>query len=581
MLRKKGFETTIAASGEEAVRLIKAAPQDVVILDIKMEGMDGHATLSEIKRIAPDTRVIMLTGHGNADSAIISRERAAFDYLTKPCGMDLLAMKINEAYAAKTRGSDRAEKTAGDVMINIADYTTVSVDESVREAVRKLMDSFKSLVSSNRLMETGHRSLLVFEPNQNLVGVLGIMDLIQAVRPAYLSDSRSDMSKSIHFSPLFWGGWAGLFSIQLEALAEKKVGELMSEPPPTIEGNASLLEVADLMFRTQKRRLIVTEGKKVIGISVAVGLLIWLLPTPEGLSPRAHRFLALLTTIVILWTSEAIPIGVTSILVGCGLIIFDVQSSKAAWEPYANRTVVFVFFILMLGVILGQTSIPNRLMAYILKVGGTKVRRLSFTLCMGATFMAAWAHDATITIILLYAMIPLFLKMGLTADKSNSFTKHFMFMIPLSAACGGGATFLGSGRSPASAELLGVITGYHIGFMEYMWYQFVPPLFLGLTTWLAVWIIYPPKVKELPSELAIAKMPPMAKNEKILSWLIGLTMALWFLTDVTKIHVSAVGGLFIVVCMVFNVIDWKRCLAEYPWNPIAISAVDAFMVDQG
>ena len=55
LLRKKGFETTIAASGEEALRLIKDAPQDVVILDIKMEGMDGHSTLSEIKRIAPDT----------------------------------------------------------------------------------------------------------------------------------------------------------------------------------------------------------------------------------------------------------------------------------------------------------------------------------------------------------------------------------------------------------------------------------------------------------------------------------------------------------------------------------------------
>jgi sodium-dependent dicarboxylate transporter 2/3/5 len=309
---------------------------------------------------------------------------------------------------------------------------------------------------------------------------------------------------------------------------------------------------------------------KWIGISVAVGLLIWLLPTPEALPPRAHRFLAFLTTIVILWTSEAIPIGVTSILVGCGLIIFNIQPSKAAWEPYANRTVVFVFFIIMLGVILGQTSIPNRLMGYILKIGGTNVKRLSFTLCMGATFLAAWTHDATITIILLYAMLPMFLKMGLTADKSNSFTKHFMFMIPLGSACGGGATFLGSGRSPASAELLGVITGYHVGFMEYMLYQFVPSLFLGLATWLAVYIIYPPKIKRLPAEVAIGKMPPMTRNEKILTFVIGVTFVLWFMTDLTKIHVSAIGGLFIVVCMVFNVVSWKRCLAEYPWNPIMV-----------
>ncbi|MGD9824935.1 SLC13 family permease [Desulfobacter sp.] len=309
---------------------------------------------------------------------------------------------------------------------------------------------------------------------------------------------------------------------------------------------------------------------KWIVISIAAGVLIWLIPTPADLGVRGHAFLALLATVVLLWTSEAIPIGVTSILVGCGLIIFNIQSSKAAWEPYANRSVVFVFFIIMLGVMLGQTTIPNRLMSYILKIGGRNVKRLSFTLCMGATFLAAWTHDATITIILLYAMMPMFLKMGLTADKSNSFTKHFMFMIPLGSACGGGATFLGSGRSPASAELLFQITGYNIGFMEYMLYQFVPSMALGLATWLAVWIIYPPKIKELPLELAVEKMPPMEKKEKQLAWILAGTFVLWFLTDITKIHVSAIGGLFIVVCMVFNVVDWKRCLAEYPWNPIMV-----------
>jgi sodium-dependent dicarboxylate transporter 2/3/5 len=309
---------------------------------------------------------------------------------------------------------------------------------------------------------------------------------------------------------------------------------------------------------------------KWIAISIGVGLAIWLLPTPEALGARGHGFLALLATIVLLWTSEAIPIGVTAIGAGCGMIIFNIQSSKAAWEPYANRTVIFVFFIIMLGVMLGQTSIPNRLMTYILKIGGTNVKRLSFIMCMGATFLAAWTHDATITIILLYAMMPLFLKMGLTPDKSNSFTKHFMFMIPLGAACGGGATFLGSGRSPASAELLGQITGYNIGFMEYMLYQFVPSMALGLATWLAVWIMYPPKIKELPAEIAIEKMPPMSKNEKILSWILFVTFILWFLTDLTKIHVSAIGGLFIVVCMAFKVVDWKKCLDEYPWNPIMV-----------
>ena len=64
LLTRRGFVTTMAASGEEALSMIKKTPQDVVILDVKMEGMDGHAVLAEIKKIAPETQVIMLTGHG-------------------------------------------------------------------------------------------------------------------------------------------------------------------------------------------------------------------------------------------------------------------------------------------------------------------------------------------------------------------------------------------------------------------------------------------------------------------------------------------------------------------------------------
>jgi solute carrier family 13 (sodium-dependent dicarboxylate transporter), member 2/3/5 len=332
----------------------------------------------------------------------------------------------------------------------------------------------------------------------------------------------------------------------------------------SMEINVAQLEEAGGTVKSQMHAF------KWVGISLAVGLIIWLLPTPEGLSANGHRFLALLGTVILLWTSEAIPIGVTAILVGCGMVVFNIQPVAKVWQPYANQSVVFVFFIIMLGVMLGQTTLPNRIMSGLLKMGGTKVKRLSFTLCMGATFMAAWTHDATITIVLLYAMMPMFLKMGLTPDKSNNFTKHFMFVIPLGSACGGGGTFLGSGRSPVSAELLGQITGYNIGFMEYALYQFVPSMLLGLATWLAIWIIYPPKIKELPAEIAIEKMPPMTRNEKFLTWILVVTFILWFFTDLTKIHITAVGGLFIVVCIMFNVVDWKKCLEEYPWNPIMV-----------
>jgi DNA-binding response OmpR family regulator len=266
LLNKKGFETTIAASGEEAIEIIKESPQDVVILDVKMGGMDGHAALAEIKKIAPETQVIMLTGHGNLESAISSRDLAAFDYLNKPCDIDLLAIKINEAYAVRQSKVVQAEKKVKDIMTDINDYMTVSVNTTVKEAIMELLNSLNELVTSSRIRETGQRALLVFDEKKNLSGILSIKDLIKEVRPFYLSIPKSSMAESVRFSHVMTSGWDELFTIQLKALADKKVGELTLEPTPMIDENANLMEVADKLFNTKQTRLIVTSGKKAVGI---------------------------------------------------------------------------------------------------------------------------------------------------------------------------------------------------------------------------------------------------------------------------------------------------------------------------
>jgi CBS domain-containing protein len=235
-------------------------------LDVKMGGIDGHAALAQIKKIAPETQVIMLTGHGNLDSAVSSRDLAAFDYLNKPCDIDLLAIKINEAYAVRQSKAVQTEKKVRDIMTSIDNYTTVSVNTTVREAIDKLMNSLSEIVSSSRIREAGHRSLLVFDEKRTLVGILSIKDLIKGVRPFYLSTPQSSMAESVRFYHVFSGTWSGLFSIQMKALADKKVGELDLEVPQMIDENANLMEVAELLYQTQKTRLIVTSGNKVTGI---------------------------------------------------------------------------------------------------------------------------------------------------------------------------------------------------------------------------------------------------------------------------------------------------------------------------
>ena len=101
-LRKRNLKVTGASSGEEALRVLSETPVDVVVLDVRMPGMDGIEALREIKKIDPLLQVIMLTGHANVEVAIEGMELGAFDYLMKPADMDELLYKIQDAYKAKS-----------------------------------------------------------------------------------------------------------------------------------------------------------------------------------------------------------------------------------------------------------------------------------------------------------------------------------------------------------------------------------------------------------------------------------------------------------------------------------------------
>ncbi|MBU0985862.1 MAG: response regulator [Proteobacteria bacterium] len=263
LLTRKGFDTTIAASGEEAIQILRKEPQDVVVLDIKMPGIDGHEALKQIKKIRPETQVIMLTGHGTTDSAKATLDFGAYDYLNKPCDIDILALKINDAYKFMFKDVERAEKTAEDIMIHIEDYTTISADSTVKEAIQQLMRSFESLISTGRVMETGHRSILVFDKSNELIGIVSILDLIESLRPAYLSAPKPSMADSMQYSSMFW---TGLFTAQAKVLAQKKISEVMAPSPKRMDVNSNLMEVADFMFCENIRRLLITRSGKVVGV---------------------------------------------------------------------------------------------------------------------------------------------------------------------------------------------------------------------------------------------------------------------------------------------------------------------------
>jgi DNA-binding NtrC family response regulator len=100
-LRKRHLEVRDVENGLKAIETVKETPFDIAVIDVKMPGMDGLETLRQIKQINPLIEVIMLTGHASVESGIEGMRSGAFDYLMKPCDINDLVQKIEDAFQRK------------------------------------------------------------------------------------------------------------------------------------------------------------------------------------------------------------------------------------------------------------------------------------------------------------------------------------------------------------------------------------------------------------------------------------------------------------------------------------------------
>ncbi len=97
ILEYEKYEVDLAEDGNKGIEMIRSAEYDVVLCDIKMPGLDGIEVLERVVVLAPDTPVVMISGHGNIDTAVDSIKKGAFDYIEKPLDLNRLLITIRNA----------------------------------------------------------------------------------------------------------------------------------------------------------------------------------------------------------------------------------------------------------------------------------------------------------------------------------------------------------------------------------------------------------------------------------------------------------------------------------------------------
>ena len=105
LLEQAGFAATRAASGDQALDLVRSLDPDLVITDLKMPGMDGLELLRRLRASFPEIPVVMLTAHGTVANAVEAMKRGAHDFLTKPFDkqevVDLVGKALAQASSAR------------------------------------------------------------------------------------------------------------------------------------------------------------------------------------------------------------------------------------------------------------------------------------------------------------------------------------------------------------------------------------------------------------------------------------------------------------------------------------------------
>ncbi len=281
-LGKRNIKTLLAYSGKECLETLKKNQNlDVIVLDVKMPGMDGIETLKEIKKSFPLTEVIMLTGNATIDSGIDGMKLGAYDYLIKPCDIDELVSKVQKAAQRKQAHEEKISNwgsfmeiaTLKELMVPLSEYATVAEDANIFEAVNALEEAQKAF-HPNRYR---HRAVLVVDKNKCVVGKLSQHDIIQALEPQHkgMKERKTGVFDHFGFSRKFmdsvflqYNNWDRPLQNLYKKAVEQKVGTFMHKPSDGeyIEEAATLNETIHRLIIGEHHSLLVTNGDDIVGI---------------------------------------------------------------------------------------------------------------------------------------------------------------------------------------------------------------------------------------------------------------------------------------------------------------------------
>ncbi len=300
-----------------------------------------------------------------------------------------------------------------------------------------------------------------------------------------------------------------------------------------------------------------------LAIGILLGAILFLLPTPEGLSDAGHQTLALFAVIVFLWATEALPLPVTALLAGVGLVVLGIADNpNQAWGPYAQDTIFFLLGSLILADAVTKTDTDRLLAARFLKRVGGRTDTLLLGIVTASTAAAAIISSHAVAAVMVPLVLSILRATGLV--KRRNIAASYMLAIAFGTGIAGLATPSAGSRNAIVLGYLDQDYGIKISYLDWMLHATPITIALIPVTYLILKVVF--KVPRDPIE---ARLPGAEDKLNVFQQrtllIIAATVAMWiFLGDTLGLGTVAIIGS--VLLFVFGILDWVDTRRRIAWG---------------
>ncbi len=291
---------------------------------------------------------------------------------------------------------------------------------------------------------------------------------------------------------------------------------------------------------------------------------------PQDLSPEGYRVLCVFFLCVSLWSTNLIPLSVTSLLAIALIPLLGIMPDSAVYSFFGNKAVFFILGVFILSAAMIGSGLSTRLSMWVMEqFGGTPQKLITSIYCFGAVsscFMSEHAVAAMMFPILMEIVQVLNLKCG-----DSRFAKALFFAMAWGCIVGGAMTVMGGGRVPLAVEILEKSTANAatIGILEYTHLSFPLVLLLFVCGGWVLRFLYPSDLADIQPARAVLKKKSqdlglMTFSEKGVAAVMGLTLFFWFAYG-DALGIANIAILSIVVLFWFGLINWGLVEPHINW----------------